>query len=68
MMNGSDVEFHSLCHDYVLLSLVNKEAALACGRIELGGKTKLNAGRKKAESRRSLVTTTGDRHWMEPHH
>ena len=31
-------------------------------RIELSGKTKLNAGRKKAESVRSHVAARGERH------
>ena len=49
VMSGGVVlmlDFTSVCYDYVLLSLVNKETALACGRIKLGGKTKLNARRK----------------------
>ena len=39
-------DFTSVCYDHVLLSLVNEETALACGRIELGGKTKVNSRRK----------------------
>ena len=37
--------------------LMNKETALAYSKVELSqaGKTKLNAGRKKAESERSHV-------------
>ena len=48
----TDVRFFSACCEYVLLPLVNKEAAFVqwLNRIKLGRKTKLNAGRKKVES------------------
>ena len=45
--------------------LINKETALVCNRaecrIELGGKTKLNAGRKKVDSKRRHVAGKGER-------
>ena len=47
----------------VLLPLVNKEADFSTwlNRIEVGGKTKLNAGRKKAKSGGSHAATFRDR-------
>ena len=53
-----DVGFPSLCCRYVLLLLVNKKSCFGLwqGRIVLGRKTNLNAGRKKAESERCHVT------------
>ena len=33
-MSATDVGFHSVCYQYVLLPLVNKEAALAYSRAE----------------------------------
>ena len=56
---------------YVVLLLVNELSCFSqwLSRTELGGKTKLNARRKKAESERSHValpeTNTGC--WMEPY-
>ena len=52
----TDVGFPSACCECVLLSLVNKEAAFGqwLKRVKLGRKTKLNAGRKKVESREAM--------------
>ena len=36
--------------------------AVSASGLELGGKTKLNAGKKKADSRRSYVAAAGDRY------
>ena len=52
--------------EHVLLPLVNKAVALVYGRIELGGETKLNARREKAESKRHHVVAEGERHWEAP--
>lgn len=40
----SYVGFPTVCYEYISLSLVNREAALAYGNAEW--KTKLNSGRK----------------------
>ena len=53
-----DVGFPSVCCEYVLVLLVNKEVTLAYGRAEQwkqGRKTKLNAKRKKFDSGRYNV-------------
>ena len=54
--------FPSVCCEYVLLSLVNKEDALWQGIRNVGRKTKLNAGRKKLKSERHHVDTKREGH------
>ena len=55
--------FPSVCHGDVLLSLVNKEAALAYGRAEYSkaGNSSTDKGGKKAELERCQVAAEGER-------
>ena len=59
----NDVGFPSVCCEYVLLSLVNKDATLACGRAEQNVVGKLNGmlgeGR---QSQREVMQPPKDRH------
>ena len=41
--SASDMRFHSVCCDYVLLPLVNNETALIYGRAEYSKAGKLNS-------------------------
>ena len=54
----NDVGYLSVCCEYVLLPLVNKEADLAYGRQNIAKrKTRLNAGTKETESGKYHVAT-----------
>ena len=57
-----DVGFPSVCCEYVLLPLVNKEAALAYGKAEYSkaGNPSRDRGGKKAESDRCHVAAKGE--------
>ena len=56
---GSNVAFPSVCFEYVLLPLVNKETALAYGKAEDSKSENLSRDRggKKAEPERCHVAT-----------
>ena len=53
------MEFPSICYEYVLLPLVNKEAALTYGRAEYNkvGNSSRDRGGKKAESGDAMEQT-----------
>ena len=57
--------FPSVCCKYVLLTLVNKETALAYGREEYSevGNPSRDRGGKKEDSERCHVAAEGKRHW-----
>ena len=57
---GGDVQFPSVCYEYVLLPLVNREAALVYSRAEYS-----QTGRdveREAESKRCRVAAEGEGH------
>ena len=62
-MEPPGVGFPSVCCEYVLLSLVNKEAGLAYGRAEYSkaGNPSRDRGGKKTESGRCQVSAEDER-------
>ena len=60
---GDNVEFPSVCCEYVLLPMVSKEAALAYGKAEYSQAGNLNREIEQTESKRCHVATKGERCW-----